>query len=352
MPVFSRTLNNISKLPESDALAAIANHLRVMQEELEHRLLHLDSTNVTEIDSDVTDILLKDGKGKNITLQDANRATQAQVSLLADSISTMVTTGEFTSYQEQTAKQFLSVVTNDQFTTYQRQTAEAFESVVLQTDYTGETIASMINQSSTKIEMSALNLDLSGYVTFKSLEKDGTTAIDGSRITTGTISAERLNLTKAISFSDLKDSADVGAVINVAVSNGATAKEDVAKLANGTYLKGTFIDGKKIYSPTIYADDFIVLPQKVQMEDGAATGSYQIKALIQSKYNQQISEHVMLKIDWHWSISPYVSFWSPAGAYAYWGFSNSTFTGNIDFSEATVTGLSGSGGSGGTAVFG
>lgn len=339
MPVFSRTLNNIAKLPESDALAAIANHLRVMQEELEHRLLHLDSTNVTEIDSDVTDILLKDGKGKNITLQDANRATQAQVSLLADSISTMVTTGEFTSYKLQTEDKFLSVVTNDQFKSYQEQTAEAFKSVVLTADYTGDTIASMINQSSTKIEMSALNLDLSGYVTFKSLEAGGTTAIDGSRITTGTISADRLNLNSVISFSDLKDSASVRAAIDTA-------------LANGTYLNGTVITGQKIYSPTIYADDFIVLPQKVQMEDGDATGSYQIKALIQRKLNQQIDEYVMLKIDWQWSTAPYVMFWSPAGAYAYWGFSNSTFTGNIDFTGATVTGLSGSGGSGGTAVFG
>lgn len=339
MPVFSRTLNNISKLPESDALAAIANHLRVMQEELEHRLLHLDSTNVTEIDSDVTDILLKDGKGKNITLQDANRATQAQVSLLADSISTMVTTGEFTSYKQQTA--------------------EAFKSVVLTTDYTGETIASMINQSSTKIEMSALNLDLSGYVTFKSLGKDGTTAIDGSRITTGTISADRLNLTGAISFGDLSDSETYGKAIatakdnsSAALGNSTIAVEMVGNLARGNLMGGTFIDGNKIYSPEIYADNFIVLPQTVQMEDGVATGSYQIKALIQSRSNQKINEHVMLQIDWHWSTSPNVVFRSPYGAYAEWKFSRTTFTGNIDFTGATVTGLSGSGGSGGTAVFG
>lgn len=336
MPVFSRTLNNIAKLPESDALAAIANHLRVMQEELEHRLLHLDSTNVTEIDSDVTDILLKDGKGKNITLQDANRATQAQVSLLADSISTMVTTGEFTSYKQQTADKFLSVVTNGQFKSYQEQTAQKFESVVFTTDYTGEKIASMINQSSTKIEMSALNLDLSGYVTFASLGKDGKTAIDGSRITTGTISAERLNLTGAISFSDLKDSAGVRAVIDTA-------------LANGTYLDGTVITGQKIYSPTIYADDFIVLPQKVQLEDGDATGSYQIKAIIQGKYTEKPTEYTMLKIDWHWAISPDVWFQSPAGAYAVWNFNKTTFIGTCDFSGADVIGL---GGSSGTAVFG
>lgn len=351
MPVFSRTLNNISKLPESDALAAIANHLRVMQEELEHRLLHLDSTNVTEIDSDVTDILLKDGKGKNITLQDANRATQAQVSLLADSISTMVTTGEFTSYKQQTEDKFLSVVTNGQFKSYQEQTAQKFESVVLTADYTGETIASMINQSATKIEMSALNLDLSGYVTFKSLEKDGTTEIDGSRITTGTISAERLNLTGAISFSDLKDSENVGTVINAAYSNGATAKGDVAKLANGTYLNGTFINGKIIYSPQIYADDFIVYPQGVQNE-GEAKGSYQIWADVLLKDTTAPQRLSMLTIDWNWDIGPVVEFNSPAGAYAYWNFSNSAFVGNIDFSGATVTGLSGSGGSGGTAVFG
>lgn len=37
--------------------------------------------------------------------------------------------------------------------------------------------------------------------------------------------------------------------------------------------------------------------------------------------------------------SPEIEFWSPAGAYAYWGFNRTMFSGYCDFSGATVTGL-------------
>lgn len=47
------------------------------------------------------------------------------------------------------------------------------------------------------------SITLKGFVTFESLQAGGTTTIDGSRITTGTIKAERLDLTGAIKFSDL-----------------------------------------------------------------------------------------------------------------------------------------------------
>ncbi len=43
--------------------------------------------------------------------------------------------------------------------------------------------------------LTAEKIDLSGYVTINSLKSGGTTTIDGSRITTGTISADRVDLT-------------------------------------------------------------------------------------------------------------------------------------------------------------
>lgn len=43
--------------------------------------------------------------------------------------------------------------------------------------------------------LAAEKIDLSGYVTINSLKSGGTTTIDGSRITTGTISADRVDLT-------------------------------------------------------------------------------------------------------------------------------------------------------------
>jgi hypothetical protein len=46
-------------------------------------------------------------------------------------------------------------------------------------------------------------IDLTGYVTFHSLETAGETVINGSNITTGTINADRINMTGAITWGDL-----------------------------------------------------------------------------------------------------------------------------------------------------
>lgn len=53
-------------------------------------------------------------------------------------------------------------------------------------------IVSEINQSAEGIKINAEKIDLSGFVTVTSLQSGGTTTIDGSRITTGTISADRI----------------------------------------------------------------------------------------------------------------------------------------------------------------
>lgn len=54
----------------------------------------------------------------------------------------------------------------------------------------GNALVAAINVSSSKIQMSALNIDLSGYVTFNSLSQSGSTVINGSNIKTGTISGD------------------------------------------------------------------------------------------------------------------------------------------------------------------
>lgn len=65
-------------------------------------------------------------------------------------------------------------------------------SKVSKSDYNGNTIASLINQTATSVKILANKIDLSGYVTISSLKAGGTTEIDGSRITTGYISADRI----------------------------------------------------------------------------------------------------------------------------------------------------------------
>lgn len=67
------------------------------------------------------------------------------------------------------------------------QHAGLIASKVSSTDYNGNKIVSMINQSASKIEQKALNIDLTGYVTFNSLSTVGQTTINGGNIKTGTI---------------------------------------------------------------------------------------------------------------------------------------------------------------------
>ena len=62
-------------------------------------------------------------------------------------------------------------------------------------DYNGNKIVSLLNLDDTTATISASKIDLSGYVTISSLGSGGSTTIDGSRITTGTISANRIDAT-------------------------------------------------------------------------------------------------------------------------------------------------------------
>jgi len=55
-------------------------------------------------------------------------------------------------------------------------------------------IASSINQTAQSVLISASKINLSGYVTISSLGAGGTTTIDGSRITTGTVAAARIDV--------------------------------------------------------------------------------------------------------------------------------------------------------------
>ena len=68
-------------------------------------------------------------------------------------------------------------------------TAEGVQSTV-----TKDNIISTISQSAESVSIDASKINLTGYVTVNSLKAGGTTQIDGGRITTGTIAAERIDV--------------------------------------------------------------------------------------------------------------------------------------------------------------
>jgi hypothetical protein len=61
MPIFSKSLQRIDSESPKDAIKAISEHIRYMQEQLEFTLLSLDSSNIAEIDTDKT--VISDSSG-------------------------------------------------------------------------------------------------------------------------------------------------------------------------------------------------------------------------------------------------------------------------------------------------
>lgn len=88
-------------------------------------------------------------------------------------------------------------------------------------------------------------INIQGYVKFTDLQTAGTTTINGNNITTGTISADRLNLTGAIAWGDLS-SATKAKIVEYA-EDAAAGAADVP-----SYIHNTYIDSTDIYSPNIY----------------------------------------------------------------------------------------------------
>ena len=76
MPIFTQSLRKVDIANPTEAIKEMANHIRYIQEQLEYTLMNLDSSNVTEIDTDQTNIGSSTGgssfTGNSITLNGGN----------------------------------------------------------------------------------------------------------------------------------------------------------------------------------------------------------------------------------------------------------------------------------------
>lgn len=150
------------------------------------------------------------------------KTTASEAKQTANSFSTRITEAENTangaattaSEAKQTANSFSTRIT----------TAEGNASSALQTaskiDWVIQSGTSSTNFTLTDrtISLISSNIDLTGYVTIKSLGSGGTTVVDGGRITTGTISADRID------------------VSNLKVRNIYNADNKLAVTTAGSYL--------------------------------------------------------------------------------------------------------------------
>lgn len=129
---------------------------------------------------------------------------------------------------------------------------------------------------------------------------------------------------------------DAAAIARNALSEAMYASDDAAEaakiakqIADGKYTRGTFINGREIFSPTILSNHFKVIPET----EGQSVGGYSLYGYFGSRLLE------MLKIDYFAGDAPYVNFGSGCQAYANWDFGVTNFYGNLNFSGARVTGI-------------
>lgn len=180
------------------------------------------------------------------------------------------------------------------------------------------------------VQIASQVIQMDGLVTFTGLEA-GTTVINGGCIQTGTIDAQYLNLTGAITFNDLSGS------VQDEIDNAVNTANDAYDLAHDnqlpSYIKSTYIDSTRIESPTIIAGEFYGNSFNVYPESGN-NGSFNLygDTTAASGYN-------MFSIAYEFDMfGPQVRIESPAGAPVYWN-PDISFFGDVDFSSANVTGL-------------
>ena len=214
----------------------------------------------TSINADIialrgkTNELYRDLEMTQSTLTDRANGLQSQITQTAEEINLRVTNevAGLESEISQTAEQISSRVTNE---------VAGLESKITQTaDSITSSVTDEINQAKSEIKQTTDSISLEvqnqgdlvaqlvldvdgisakGYVTFTDLAGSGTTTINGDNITTGTISADRINLTGSISWGDLTQS----------------CKNTIASYAGDSdlpdYIHSTYIDATTIKSPTI-----------------------------------------------------------------------------------------------------
>ena len=324
-PTFTSDQTNEEKLD------VVTNYLYMLMEQLRYTLANLGMGNfngaeLSELGMTITQPLyvqLEDLSGNLAELDMTTTGLSAQIQNVAGSVAELELTADNLSTRIENAEGDISSI--DQYA----------KSITLSVE-NGET-TSTIKLLAGGVQIASQVIQMNGLVTFTGLE-DGTTVINGGCIQTGTIDAQYLNLTGAITFPDL--SSDVQGEINNAVDTA----NDAYDLAYGnqlpSYIKSTYIDATRIESPTIYAGEFYGNEFNVYPESGNS-GSFNIYGSTSAS-----SGYHMLEIAYHWGLGAYVNFDSPAGAQANWFFDRTVFNGyyvefygDVDFSGATVSGI-------------
>lgn len=357
----------------------IINYLFMLREQLDYALCNLDSGNFNETGlAEITGPIyaeIKDAEGSiaELEITAANLTTritnaEGDISSLeqtASSLTTRVTNaeGDISSLQ-QTATSLTTRITNaegDISTLQQTATslttrisnAEGDISSLEQTATSLTTRVSNAEGDISTLEQTATSLttrvgnaegdistltqttdgimaqvtDGQGNYTVLNLKSDGLHIGDATGTVTiagSSVQAGSLVLTDNITFNGVSTTA-------------SGAASDVYNLARGNYSGGTFIDGRKIYSPEINANVFNVIPEKDSSGYYSPTGSYNIYGAFGRYVSDPSMLYHFLSIAYSGTdLSPHVTFSSPGGSDVRWRFVETLMQGPITFEDDII----------------
>ena len=305
-------------------LDVVTNYLYMLLEQLRYTLQNLGMGNfngaeLTELGlmiSEPISVHLESLEGNLLDLSITTNGLSAQIENVAGSVHELELTADQLSSRIEDAEGDISSI--DQYA----------RSITL--SVSNDKTSSTIKLLAGGVQIASQVIQMDGLVTFTGLEA-GTTVINGGCIQTGTIDAQYLNLTGAITFNDLSGS------VQDEIDNAVNTANDAYDLAHDnqlpSYIKSTYIDSTRIESPTIIAGEFYGNSFNVYPESGN-NGSFNLygDTTAASGYN-------MFSIAYEFDVfGPQVRIESPAGAPVYWNLDTSFF-GDVDFSSANVTGL-------------
>ena len=152
------------------------------------------------------------------TLTDTEKSLRSEIKQTADSITSSV---------------------EDQINETKSEFKQTTDSISMEVQEQGKVVA--------QLTLDVDGIYAKGYVTFTDLAGEGTTTINGANITTGTISADRINMTGAISWGDLSSSCQD------TIASYAGADAELPSYIHNTYISSTEIRSPTIYGAKIYA---------------------------------------------------------------------------------------------------
>ena len=253
-----------------DALRGKSNELKRTLDETNSRITDVEAGLRSEISQTTREIRAE--------IENTKEGLESQLKLTADSLSATIknnkdelegrltlTAQQFQTSIEDTKKELQSSITqtSDSITAQITQQGNVITQISQRLDgiklvYNSKTGTASITigditvselVDGTYVSKQIAGIDMTGYVRFNDLERTGSTVINGSNITTGTIDAARINMRGAITWSDLSQS------LQNTISSSGGGSDPVTGLPS--YIKETYIDATTIYSPNIYGGKFI-----------------------------------------------------------------------------------------------